>query len=1383
MHRFIVSLLLVLIIWHHPFPAIGSQTDNARLLSVYTDRTISIDASLDDWTDQPEIFMCMDTGTLANDFSAYLKSGFNNEYLYLAIEVVDKTPLQNFNDPASSLRSGWRGDAVQLRFKAPDASVPVHILMYFYTPGRRPVLYIQHNDMRRGEGPVIEYRNALEAGAKLAMRANRSGNGYILEASLPWRLLLGEHAQVSTGQRMAMGVEVLWGSDNRDSLPLHRLVDLVNPRQPQRSFFWMNPDAWGELALVSQADLTDLQREAQLKTASISSVAKAGSGVPIEYKLPEDGNVTLVIDSKEGIRVRNLISDEPRKAGLNREYWDGNDENGTAIENDGLIVRGLVHQDLDVIYQFHFGSPGQPPWPVGNSGGGWLANHTNPYDVVADEKAVYVSAARAEGPHAVMALDYQGNKQWGALGWGHAGPLARYKNYLYVVSEPEARPPRRNEDVGHFEKVELSRIDIRTQAVTPFPDGATKRVIWEWDVARDGAERSWFGKAYENNEFGPAWTGAQAQSVTALNGYLYLSLYFSNRILKLDPDSGLKLAEIEVDKPSGLAIWGNQLLVISGRHILSIDVVSNKFNNLISDGLDAPIGLAVDKLGNIYVSDWGRSMSVKVFGREGDLIRTIGKPGGRSIVGRYDAHGMLFPRGIALDKDGRLWVVEDYPSPRRISVWNSNGDLLQEKLGGIYYGGGGVFVLPDNMQRGIVLGNLVELDWDSGDWRVLSTLWAPRSHKEIIGYDHTSALAGTLRRDGREYLVHSSGGSNGSHRGVTTISELINDIAVPRVAIGSVLDALPTLTVEYKNGMTPPPLLADNLWSSPSVNELAKRILPWMYSGSRAGNKGAFNDNRGLIGQVGPGKRQRITATDNNFIWTDRNADGAVDDKEVVFFKLPSRNGVQSSSLMKLQWSAAVVDKDFNVYLTSRAGAEITQWKFTPEKWLPQGVPVYSEKASKVITRNSGTGEAAWVGKQGGLLTLADSPTSGAEGRTDPLTMYDAKGIKRWSISNPDGGIQPSHDAPISARGKIVAGLGVLGSTDLDGVGEIIGIKTNYGMADFITADGLFIGSVFKDTRAAPQWLPENPQRGDSIKSVSNGGEWFGGQMFQDPKTKRTYILSGRNAGIVSELTGLETIRKLGPFSVGVSDKADVVLQDRVTNRVIEAGKRPVYKVMSGQGFNDSVLGLGVGVSWQSDAEHKAKAAWTWDEDKLYLSVEVMDDTPFINQGDDYSQLYKTGDAVIFDLRTAANDDSPGIRVGDIRLLVSTFQGGTKVVLYRFKSSNRRNSMDFHGTGVCSVDQVLDLDAVKTVINRSAKGYRVSLVIDLDALEFHPMAGQYYLGDFGIVYSDPQGTRNVLRMHWADHQTGQLNDTAEELCVAPKRWGLFSTDNHAGRGN
>jgi streptogramin lyase len=76
-----------------------------------------------------------------------------------------------------------------------------------------------------------------------------------------------------------------------------------------------------------------------------------------------------------------------------------------------------------------------------------------------------------------------------------------------------------------------------------------------------------------------------------------------------------------------------------------------------SSGLQAPVGLAVDSDGNIYVGEL--SSSIEEFNPSGQ--------------GRTFATGVSSPHGLAFDGNGNLFVAESYPSTITIEEFNSSG--------------------------------------------------------------------------------------------------------------------------------------------------------------------------------------------------------------------------------------------------------------------------------------------------------------------------------------------------------------------------------------------------------------------------------------------------------------------------------------------------------------------------------------------------------------------------------------------------------------------------------------------------------------------------------------------------------------------------------------
>lgn len=80
----------------------------------------------------------------------------------------------------------------------------------------------------------------------------------------------------------------------------------------------------------------------------------------------------------------------------------------------------------------------------------------------------------------------------------------------------------------------------------------------------------------------------------------------------------------------------------------------------------APQGVALDKDGNVYVTDTLNNR-VEIFDADGNYMSLFGKPG--------DGPGTFSrPKGIAVDGDGHIWVADEMQD--RLQVFNREGRLL-----------------------------------------------------------------------------------------------------------------------------------------------------------------------------------------------------------------------------------------------------------------------------------------------------------------------------------------------------------------------------------------------------------------------------------------------------------------------------------------------------------------------------------------------------------------------------------------------------------------------------------------------------------------------------------------------------------------------------------
>ncbi len=111
----------------------------------------------------------------------------------------------------------------------------------------------------------------------------------------------------------------------------------------------------------------------------------------------------------------------------------------------------------------------------------------------------------------------------------------------------------------------------------------------------------------------------------------------------------------------------------SYKFLRQIGKPSRKHDQSVAGVVSLPEALAVDKDGNLYVTDTFNNR-VEIFDADGEFISTFGKNGD----GPAD---MERPKGIAVDCDGHIWVVD--AAQNLIKVFNKEGRLL------IYFGGEG----------------------------------------------------------------------------------------------------------------------------------------------------------------------------------------------------------------------------------------------------------------------------------------------------------------------------------------------------------------------------------------------------------------------------------------------------------------------------------------------------------------------------------------------------------------------------------------------------------------------------------------------------------------------------------------------------------------------
>jgi len=1375
---------------HH---ASAAQTSNYELRAVPVPGRVTIDGKLDDWDLSGGILMCYDTETLldTNSVRAYLM--YDSTYLYAAFHFKDRTPMINHVDPKVEWEKGWRSDCVQLRFWT-DAEKPIgpggamitHVDCYYFTDEQRPTACVNRHDIsRRAAGLEGRISEAIGRGVEAAFRKDADGKGYVQEMAIEWELIRRSGEPYLAGESFRMGLECFWGDGSGFKWYQHRLTDLLNPQRPQREFFWANHHAWGTVKLMAKGHIPPQKQAPLLRVSENLAAMRYSTKGPVEirYETPAAGRVTLVIEKPDGTRVRNLISNYPRPAGRNVDYWDGTNDDGALVAPGKYRVRGLWHPEFDVLYQFAFGNPGQPQWETPDQTGAWLSDRTV-NAVAADQERIYLAGNYHDCGVGVIALDYEGRKLWGRRQPVRLWPgMAPHGKYLYMASGSE------EDDLSEEDTIILGRVDVRTGKPVPFPgESAGYKALVKVKGFPHGLEKE-VGELVAEGGFNAAVWRSRVKGLATDGRTVYVPLFWEDEILLVDAERATIQGHLTVRRPAGVALDGKgHLFVVAAedRQVLRIDLKTRKAVPAVTKGLDAPIGLAIDREGNLYVSDQGRAMCVKVFSpRTGSstyrLARTVGKPGGRPWVGAYDPGGMLLPYGVALDGRGRLWVAEFDGCPRRISVWNENGRLEREFCDAHDYAGMGMWIDPLEPTRALAQGTEFELDWQRGLCRTVGTVWRAMGSGAYFGGPATGAVVWYKRRDleGRNFLLTGYPGC------LLSISERKGDRYQPLAAIGNVETfhnycGAHTGSPVY-NGLInsiPPKLFMDHLYWLPELTERARRMAPKAFLGVYWAPVRAYMGKILQIFQGVPGAgRARLATT--SFIWSDRNGDACVQEGEVSFFQLP---GVEPIAV-NWDWQPAVLP-DLTIYGSRTYLGRLRVWKMPVKGWTACGAPIYEGPAAKMILDSKvypHPSQGQWADARGNILS-----------NHSPLTMYSPQGKVLWTYPNPYPGVHASHLATKARYGLMVGPLRVIGSVQVKGVGEVFAFNGNQGQAFLLTSDGLYVGELFRDARSAPDDMPSVPRRGESHRNTTMSSEWFGGQLFRSPRDGKPYVVGEHHSAggpCIYEVTGLDEIKLLPAQRIAFDRKAYAAAEKLLAEgKAGEEKKAERLVVMQRLKRPAGIDGEGSEYSWASerrvafafDVSHSAEALAAYDDQNLYLFYRVQDESPLVNLGQQgVRYLFKSGDCVLFELATerAATDASPKPAPGDIRLLLARQKDKNLAVLYRYVAPGAKDSMEVTSVVMkVRIDEVRVLDDVKIATKRTAYGYTLEAAVPLASVGFKPVKGRLYRADFGVIYGDKQGIVDRLRMNWANKATGLTADAPSEALIRPRMWGQIRVE-------
>jgi hypothetical protein len=812
--------------------------------------------------------------------------------------------------------------------------------------------------------------------------------------------------------------------------------------------------------------------------------------------------------------------------------------------------------------------------------------------------------------------------------------------------------------------------------------------------------------------------------MAVLNGRLFFTLARLNQIVSVNATNGQVLGTTPLANPRGVAFdASSNLLALSTNQLIKFPAGPNGPNLaapsvLIASGLEDPKRVCLDAAGNIYISDWGTAHQVKKFSAAGALLGTIGLAGVPE-AGPYQTNKMTYPMGMTVTSDGHLWVAENSYVPKRISLWNlATGAHVKGLYGPPGYGGGGSI--------------------DPAD----PTKFYYRDDHFFGGMEFQL-----------DWVAGSNRLTNVYHRYDPRINT--NKLTLPYVG--------PQTPIRHQGRLYLTDAFTSNTTGGPNTAGL------WIMRNGIARFIAAF----GLANIWEPLKRPEFLpflppganlndsqySNPTLFVWSDLNDDEQVQTNEVQFVQ---------------EFPGEVTVNDQLVWCTARAQA------WAPVSYLTNGTPVYDLNAR--LVRATNYLNLGVYSLSGQVLDVTNGWTVTAGG-----PMYGFKnGQTQWTYPSRYPSLQGGQLAPLPSKpGELLGATRIVGfpvkTRDSD-AGEIFAINGKIGNVYLFTTDGLFLTTLFKDARIAPQWGFPTAVRGQLLNDISLGTEALWTSFTQTPDTNY-YLVAGNNHSSIVRVDGLESTARL-PTNQFVLTAADVLAayeypKLREAARLTSFGRETLKVLLREQApVLDGSLADWTNVTWAT-IDARASAAMQVAGGFLYIAFQTGDTYAADNDGGSVPLLFQQGGG--FDLVIGTNPDADRARTnpaaGDLRLVVARVNGAPRATLYRPVSPGAATPYEF--TSALRTRHFDAVDDVSADVQLAAGPYgEFEFRLPLATLGLVPVAGKFYSGDLGILRAaNPAFAVARQRVYWNNKSTDHTSDLAGEAELTPNLWGRFQFDS------
>lgn len=1068
---------------------------------------------------------------------------------------------------------------------------------------------------------------------------------------------------------------------------------------------------------------------------------QAEDGIPIRFTLSRPGYVTLVIDDHQGKRVRNLISEKFFPAGAHTVWWDGLDETGADFRILGMYdltrklvspgeysVRGLYRDRIDAVYQMTAYNNGNPPWCLPDGTGRWLADHSAPTGIV------YLPPGRPDQNGHVH------NKQWhnsGNVMVSGKQPVVLITSKISESGEGVVWARLNGEKIvgctfgvgGGWCGADFATRDAGKDAIEgTYAYNATGWKNWI-DIRSMPANEKVFYREYADEP------SATLGGFAVHNGLLAVSLTKQNKVVLYDLKSKADGPTIELESPRGLAFdRGGRLLAVSGARLvrfrmpaaITAESTIPAPDVIVPVGLDAPEQIALDLRGRIYVSDRGNSHDVKVYDANGRLLQTIGTPGGMEL-GPYDETRMINPMQLTVVGNNQLWVAEACGSPKRISIWRTNGKFLKALYGPPGYGYGGS-IDPRDKSRFYFLNYgsptlEFELDHDAGTSKPKAFIYIPNEDSIDMGNGWGPGPQRAIYLDGRQYMTADMTTGPGA--------QTVSGLWIMRDGI-----AHPVAVVGGASG-----------WKEFEKNPELKALLP-----------------------------EGVHPNNVLFAWSDRNDDQAIQPEEISL-----RVGDEPRHYNGFSVGSISYDEDLSV-LTSY------MLRIRPSGFSPGGAPVFD------LSVASKEGSPVFIWSPYGSLAADEGWTIQ---QASPCTGF-LHGEAMWTYPTqwPELHAALHENPPTPAPGQMIGNMRFLGPPiDIPGpeAGQIFAFNGYHGQLYFLTTDGLFVTTLFKDCRTMGYFnafaILGPARKGLVMNEASLQAECFFDTLTQTEEGE-VFLQAGKSFCGIIKIEGLDSIRRMPamPLQVSAEELARAelamrthALQQREEMEPLSVAVRPVAPTVDGkledwESAEWAAIAPREGIRSPNSrsTRDKADAAVAVAGDRLYVAFKTNDGNLLQAPGEDPARLFHTGGAV--DIQVGAvrlNDEvkSDEPRPGDMRLVATLVEDKPTAILYEPAGHGDSEIFD-SGWRQTTIGRVEDVSGQVTM---AREGGNIELSIPLQTLGLTGRPGLIVPADLGIIprVQDQFKNPSPQPTYWRNKACGYAEDVAGGAELHPVMWGKW----------